>query len=213
VSWARCEASADLFPLSPSLPPRSFAAAGYAAAELRGAATYLQQPLGKPRHISGELQQESSLCDLPRTATSLVRHHEASRGPMAILESLLTSCVPDGCGVSTRAFVQTRPSARKIIPASITSPLLRPSAPRQHVLTSTIHAPPQPTASESTPHSALLNRSLARAGCNPEFCRPRTPSPKVHSLLLVTEVLLSSPLKPSQALQNSYLQIAGRITE
>jgi hypothetical protein len=128
-----------------------------------------------------------------------VRHHEASRGPMATLESLLTSCVPDGCGVSTRAFVQTRPSARKIIPASITSPLLRPSAPRQHVLTSTIHAPPQPTASESTPHSALLNRSLARAGCNPEFCRPRTPSPKVHSLLLVTEVLLSSPPKQLSA--------------
>jgi hypothetical protein len=59
---------------------------------------------------------------------------------------------------------------------------------------------------ESTPHSGLLNRSLARAGCNPEFCRPRTPSPKVHSLLLVTEVLLSSP-------PNSYLQIAGRIAD
>jgi hypothetical protein len=148
VSWARCEASADLFPLSPSLPPRSFAAAGYAAAELRGAATYLQQPLGKPRHISGELQQESSLCDLPRTATSLVRHHEASRGPMAILESLLTSCVPDGCGVSTRAFVQTRPRACEIIPASITSHHLSAG----HQLHANTSSPPPSTLHHNPPH-------------------------------------------------------------
>jgi hypothetical protein len=78
----------------------------------------------------------------------------------------------------------------------ITSPPAISSTPtRPH-----LHHPRSTTTHriESTPHAGLLNRSLARAGCNPEFCRPRTPSPKVHSLLLVTEVLLSSPLKPSK---------------
>jgi hypothetical protein len=63
------------------------------------------------------------------------------------------------------------------------------SAPRRHVLTSTIYAPPH----RKHPTLRVLDRSLAHAGCNPEFCRPRTPPPKVHRLLLLTEELLPAP--------------------
>jgi hypothetical protein len=131
------------------------------------------------------------LCNLPRTgSTSLVRHHEASRGPMATLESLLTSCVTEGCGVSTRAFLSfctNSPQGTRDHPIQRAS--CARSAPRRHVLTSTIYAPPH----RKHPTLRVLDRSLAHAGCNPEFCRPRPPPPKVHRLLLLTEELLPAP--------------------
>jgi hypothetical protein len=79
------------------------------------------------------------------------------------------------------------------------------SAPRQHVLTSTITH-----RISKHPTLRLLNCSLARAGCNPEFCRPRTPSPKVHWLLLVTEMSL-----PAQqtAICRSLAELRMRPTE
>ena len=117
---------------------------------------------------------ESSFCHVKYPRTSLAPRHEASRAPMASTSVPARSCATGGCVVSTRAFCTASFQRREI---SIPSQSVSRLAPRRHVRTST-H--PRPillhriiSAHRLQPHPTL-RCPLAHAGCNPEFCRPRT---------------------------------------